>query len=77
METDKDFVDVKGTLVGNLSNFFYWMITLIVLIGGFLLIQRIKDEVNYVLGILIVTMAVLRLIGMCRFRIYLKEKHTD
>lgn len=67
-------IDVKGTITANLMTFFYWVIALIVLVGGYLLVQRLEDEVNFVLGILIVTTSSIRLLTMCHFRIWLENK---
>lgn len=70
---EKEEIDVKETIIANLVTFVYWGTALIVLVGGYLLVQRLENEVNYLLGILIVTTSSLKLLSLSHFRIWLKS----
>lgn len=70
-------IRIKDTLIANMYTFFLYLFATIFLILGLEAVKTLEDQTNYLLGILIVCMAVIRVLSWAgRPTIYLNEIRT-
>jgi hypothetical protein len=74
-EEEKHVVDVSATLAGNIFWLFICLIAIVFFIIGFNQVSQFENEMNHLLGIIIISMATVRIFTWNGSpRIYLKER---